>query len=43
MKKTLLECSLYCAHFGIAFDNDDSIVRWRSIVGVIPHRASITR
>ena len=36
MKKTLLGVlTLLCATSVFAFDNDDSIVRWRSIVGVI--------
>src|SRR5947207_8148315 len=36
MKKTLLGVlTLLCATSVFAFDSDDSIVRWRSIVGVI--------
>ena len=36
MKKTLLGVlTLLCATSVFAFDNDDSVVRWRSIVGVI--------
>jgi hypothetical protein len=36
MKKTLVGVlTLLCATSVFAFDNDDSIVRWRSIVGVI--------
>jgi hypothetical protein len=36
MKKTLAAVlTLRCATSLFAFDNDDSIVRWRSMVGVI--------
>jgi len=36
MKKILgVVLALLCATSAFAFDNDDSIVRWKSIVGVI--------
>jgi hypothetical protein len=40
MKKTLgVMLALLCAPSVFAFDNDDSIVRWKSIVGVITAQA----